>query len=844
MIKEFAFKIKVQTAEGVAEVTKAITSLEGFDKRITELNKQIRATDFGSAQFKELNTELARTRQAKQEVVDAASAQAAAFNNSTAAVQANTQAENDNTQSTEQNAQAQKKTGAAVEGNTSAFQRYQLQIRKARVAFQEAFATGDEKAMKKYRAEIDDLEDSLEIATLKSMKFGDAMASLPGVAGFVGQSIQGVEKGFKVLAANPLVATFTLLATLATALFGAFSKTEKGAKSLSKVGEFLERVFNGIVAVLQPLFDWLSETITAVLESETAMKILGATVGGVAATFKGLWLLIKGFVLTLVDLWTSVYEVGKALGGLGESIGKFFKGDFSGAADSAKKVFNAIGDVGTKFIDGVSKRAKEGVQEVADTYTSASASFTKGFGKALKKDTENAAKALDELKKQVEDYVKGAEDTKEKTRERELAAEDNLYKTLRDKAKGNNELLAKIEEAHRIRVNAINKTWDEKDAADLDKKQKENFEKVKKHLDDIANTTRSKTAVASKTEQQDLKKQLLDKGITEEQYQMRTLQLNSKFAQQKIEDEQKLFANSQAQLLSQRALGLISESDYQNQRLELEKNYNTTDTQLKLEKADADIAVKEYQFGKEKQLEEAMVKVQADATQAKIDLEMATLEAVGFIGSLLGQFAGENKDLQKAAIIIEQGAAIGKILVGASSSIAQQTSAALAQGALVGGPVLNPVGYATVMASLAKGISATKIGASIGVATAIAGAARGISDIDKANVGGGGQTQQAESPRRLASGGMVSGAGNGMSDSIPAMLSNGESVINASSTAMFSPLLSMINQAGGGAPFNIGGNNTSLQITSEQTPIKTYVVASDMTNMQMFDRAQQMRSTI
>ncbi len=49
--------------------------------------------------------------------------------------------------------------------------------------------------------------------------------------------------------------------------------------------------------------------------------------------------------------------------------------------------------------------------------------------------------------------------------------------------------------------------------------------------------------------------------------------------------------------------------------------------------------------------------------------------------------------------------------------------------------------------------------------------------------------------------GKVRGPGTGTSDSIPARLSNGESVINAKSTSMFAGLLSAINVAGGGVPF-------------------------------------------
>ncbi len=54
---------------------------------------------------------------------------------------------------------------------------------------------------------------------------------------------------------------------------------------------------------------------------------------------------------------------------------------------------------------------------------------------------------------------------------------------------------------------------------------------------------------------------------------------------------------------------------------------------------------------------------------------------------------------------------------------------------------------------------------------------------------------------QFADGGMIKGPGSGTSDSINARLSNGESIINARSTAMFNPILSAINQIGGGVAF-------------------------------------------
>jgi len=137
------------------------------------------------------------------------------------------------------------------------------------------------------------------------------------------------------------------------------------------------------------------------------------------------------------------------------------------------------------------------------------------------------------------------------------------------------------------------------------------------------------------------------------------------------------------------------------------------------------------------------------------------------------------------------------------------------------------------------------------------------SQIDKINAtkfeegdtGGGGTTPYKVSANR-ASGGMVTGAGTGTSDSIPAMISNGEYVVNARATNAFLPLLTAINDsglrprfAGGGLvnTNNMGGfaaENISNAITTSlmDRPVKTYVVGTDMSNQQQFDRTIKSRS--
>ena len=112
----------------------------------------------------------------------------------------------------------------------------------------------------------------------------------------------------------------------------------------------------------------------------------------------------------------------------------------------------------------------------------------------------------------------------------------------------------------------------------------------------------------------------------------------------------------------------------------------------------------------------------------------------------------------------------------------------------------------------------------------------------------------------FAEGGLVVGPGGPKDDKINARLSNGESVINAKSTRMYAPLLSQINQAGGGKPipaFADGGmaqtqspvsgsdltriEQIMLEVASR--PIETYVKESSVTGAQKKAASERKRTT-
>ena len=94
-----------------------------------------------------------------------------------------------------------------------------------------------------------------------------------------------------------------------------------------------------------------------------------------------------------------------------------------------------------------------------------------------------------------------------------------------------------------------------------------------------------------------------------------------------------------------------------------------------------------------------------------------------------------------------------------------------------------------------------------------------------------GQITSTKEPQ-FARGGTVRGFGTGTSDSIKARLSKGETVINARSTRMFKPLLSAINEAGGGVGFANGGTLDTGTGGETFGAVKAFVVTDEITDSQ------------
>lgn len=140
--------------------------------------------------------------------------------------------------------------------------------------------------------------------------------------------------------------------------------------------------------------------------------------------------------------------------------------------------------------------------------------------------------------------------------------------------------------------------------------------------------------------------------------------------------------------------------------------------------------------------------------------------ALGAASQLLGQFSSESK----AAAVASKALALGQIAV--------SQGVAIAEGVKQAQSVPFPANIAAIATT---------------VATILSTIVSAVKTVKSA---------------KFAEGGLVEGAGTGTSDSIAARLSNGESVMTAKATEMFAPILSTLNQLGGGVPIQVQQQGT------------------------------------
>jgi hypothetical protein len=182
--------------------------------------------------------------------------------------------------------------------------------------------------------------------------------------------------------------------------------------------------------------------------------------------------------------------------------------------------------------------------------------------------------------------------------------------------------------------------------------------------------------------------------------------------------------------------------------------------------------------------------IDQEELDARLQVQNAYLDLASQFGATLQALAGENKKVAIAGVIVEQAAAIGKIIVNTSVANAKAVAAF---------PVTAGQPFVTI----------NTISAALGIASSIAAATKAIRQINSAGSSGGGGA---------AAGG---GGGASLSSSIAAPKVSATSAPQITGTE--------------------GGNNPSSQIAQtiaqrDNRPIKAYVVSGDVTSQQALDR--------
>ena len=354
------------------------------------------------------------------------------------------------------------------------------------------------------------------------------------------------------------------------------------------------------------------------------------------------------------------------------------------------------------------------------------------------------------------------EDSAEKQRATINASYDDQIEDLKRYLETEGDLTPKAKAAVNETIDRLNK----KRTADL---AKVNEKEMRNQLQQEADYIRQKLELSTEGDYQeyDLKAKLLkkemeielsnteltteQKKLIEERYQKKLDEMTSEHEREKQEKAMKAF---ELELSNRLAAAKIAGED--ELQVELENAKKRLDFLQQLEgESDAEFKARQLEAQQE------YLDAKEELAQREIEIEQAKLDAASQITGALSGLFEQLGESNKAFLILSKTLALAEIAIETGKAIAKLTSA-----------------------NAWKGIA--------GIAESAAGIVQIISNMTTA-IG-------IINSAKFAKGGLVEGSGTGTSDSIPAMLSNGESVITARATSMFSPILSYINQSGGGAP--------------------------------------------
>lgn len=258
--------------------------------------------------------------------------------------------------------------------------------------------------------DIGKLEDSIKDMNNELANTGDGLASVDDGAKKASKGIKGVGVALKAAGVGLVVAALAKLKEI-------FEQNQTVADAFSTAFEFVSLAFNDFANFVINNFDTFTGFFKAIFEDP-----LGS--------IKNLGNLIKD---NIIERFNSLLDT---LGFAGEAVAKFFKGDFAGAAESAKSAATEFVDVLTG-VDGTVEKVGEGITKAANatkeyvTQTAAAAATNV----QLEKSAEVARVKQQGL---IETYDRQAEKLRQ--------IRDDDTKSIEERIKANDDLKAVLDE--------------------------------------------------------------------------------------------------------------------------------------------------------------------------------------------------------------------------------------------------------------------------------------------------------------------------------------------------------------------------------------------------------------
>jgi hypothetical protein len=784
--KEISFKI---TVDG-KEIDLAKTSINSFEKAYTDAQKKLATLKLGTEEWKKLDEEIKKAGVAFLDAKD------------------------------------------SMKATDDVNKSLRTRLRETRTeleALEEAGQTNSAE-FRKLRQTYDELNDAQEVARFRSGQLDDQLSALPGPIGKVGQGFKGLNDSLKLLATNPFFLIITVVVGTLALLKKALDSTAEGQKTLAKFTDALQKVMGPLLALLEavavPLFNFLADVILKVAEG---FAYFAEKVGISSDKIKQAQSGIEDFAAEEKRLAEEKKKRDEDEAARQKQLAEEKKARDEAFAAKKKEADKVNEEARLSLMSETNRKLAEEENRYEEDLKKLKAAGYKNKELVEKRHK----KAIYDINKESNDALLKLEIDRAKSEQAQLNAAtlantEAVIKELEnklafDKTFGVESIEAEMETFNKINKMRLDnfKVTQEDRLLNFDLERKE---QRKKFEDTVAFDKRTAEA----------RKQLISAQVVELsnfaiEADIKRLDMIKKFSDQEIAAQQKSKEQTvknyddQLRLLELRNMALQKGTIafFKNQEDILNLAYEK-ERFLAKDNADRLIEIeKKYQIDKKNLKDQELQSIGQVASQ--------TINAIAAVTAALAQgYAAEANDINKttqqreAAFEKNKQYQLATAYMSAASGVIQ----------ILTQPSTLPSPFDWIV----KGINA----AALLVATKV-----NTDTIKNTKFQGGGSTATSTSGtqyadgnfRGYADGGVINGPGSGTSDSITARLSNGESVINANSTAMFLPFLSAMNQMGGGTAFNsntmVASNDKPMtKEVNEPIIMRAYVVENEMTSIQ------------